>query len=38
MKTWQLIKRLWKRINVYDRVLDDLPAPDFNVKIIFYEK
>lgn len=38
MKGWKYVKQLWGKANLLSHFLDDLPTPDFNVKIVFYEK
>ena len=37
MKGWQYMKLLMEKMKL-SGWLNDIPVPDFNVKIIFYEK
>jgi hypothetical protein len=38
MKEWRGWKPFLKKFNFLGGLLNDLPTPDFNLKIVFYEK
>lgn len=38
MKEWRSWKHFWGKFNFLGGYLNELPTPDFNVKIVFYEK
>jgi hypothetical protein len=38
MKGKRYVQQFLRKMNFLSRFLDDLPTPDFNVKIVFYEK
>lgn len=38
MKAWRFWKPVFGKINLLGGILHDLPTPDFNLKIVFYEK
>lgn len=38
MKGWKYVKLILRRMNFVAGYLKDMPAPDFNVRIVYYEK
>jgi len=38
MKGWKYVKLLLRKANFLSGLLRELPTPDFNVKIVYYEK
>lgn len=38
MQGWKYVQQFLGKINFLSHWINDLPTPDFNLKIVFYEK